>query len=422
VKKVCKFRNFKNINVNLLTNDALTVSWLGVNCIVDLSCSVTSFTSILVNLWDTHAPWATLDHRKLSSPWITPQIVTLIKQRNAARRKWNYLRTPQAWEEFRKLRNAVSNNITYSFKQFVSRLISSRQPSNILWKNLRAHGIVRDGGASVSCNIDPNLLVNYFTVPNNYTAVQINSIELEYSALSPLSREKFVFNVFTYEQIKLAFRSIKTRATGTDEVSINMIMPILEILLPCLTNIFNSSIISTVFPSCWKQALVTPVPKQRRPTDVTHFRPIRILTVFSKALDKLIYDQIVIFLNRNSLFDNFQSGFRRCHSTTTALLRISEDIRLSFGYKKCTILVLLDFSKAFDCVIHKILLAKLKYLNFSEDDINWFSSYLSDRSQRVRNDAGFSDWRNVECGVPQGSVLGPLLYSIYISDISKFFS
>ena len=125
------------------------------------------------------------------------------------------------------------------------------------------------------------------------------------------------------------------------------------------------------------------------------------------------------YLIKNNLLDKFQSAYRALHSTTTALIDITDNIYKSMDDSLITILVLLDYSKAFDCANHKLIIAKLKALGFKNSSLKWINSYLTDRSQQVITDKGESSWINLINGVPQGSILGPLLFTILVSDISS---
>ena len=139
----------------------------------------------------------------------------------------------------------------------------------------------------------------------------------------------------------------------------------------------------------------------------------------SKILEKVVYEQILEYLTLHNILDDFQSGFRKRYSTSTALLKVSEDMRMSYLRKEVVLIVSLDYSKAFDTVNHTLFLNKLRQLNFSESVVQWFKSYLSNRSQAVRDQKGnLSKFVNLNCGVAQGSVLGPLCYSLYTFDLS----
>lgn len=141
-----------------------------------------------------------------------------------------------------------------------------------------------------------------------------------------------------------------------------------------------------------------------------------------KALEKVVHGQVCEYLYKFELLDPRQSGFKKGHSTATALLKVTDDIRSAMDKRQLTTLCLFDFSKAFDSINHQLFLAKLKSIGFSESAILWFKSYLSYRQQRVvLANGSASEWAYVERGVPQGSVLGPLCFSIYMNGIPKVF-
>jgi Reverse transcriptase (RNA-dependent DNA polymerase) len=192
------------------------------------------------------------------------------------------------------------------------------------------------------------------------------------------------------------------------------------VILPTLTNIVNSSMQLGYFPNSWKRAILCPIPKIRIPVNVKDFRPISLLCTASKVLEKVVHDQILVYLNNLNLMDPLQSGYKKLYSTSTALLRVAEDIRLAIFKKEVVLIVFLDYSKAFDCVDHKLLLRKLEQLNFSASVLKWLQSYLSNRECAVKgSDGKTSKWVKLNRGVPQGSVLGPLLFSLYTHDVGK---
>lgn len=236
--------------------------------------------------------------------------------------------------------------------------------------------------------------------------------------LGPDNFDAFHFNLVSEDEVKRAIFSIKSSAIGLDKINLKFIKIILPYFLESITHFFNFCISNSVFPSVWKIAKVIPISKIKTPSELKDFRPISILPCLSKAFEIIVKNQIIMHLDSNNLNENYQSGFRTNHSTTTALLNICDDIRRNIDKKEGTLLVLLDFSSAFISVDHIILLTKLfqKY-KFSFLALKLIKSYLSDRSQAVFVNNEISNFQNLFLGVPQGSVLGPLFFSIFINDI-----
>ena len=227
-------------------------------------------------------------------------------------------------------------------------------------------------------------------------------------------------NYTTYDEVQKTILNLGNDcSSGHDNIPIKFLKPVVDQITSPIVHIINTSVDKDISPDSWKVARVCPIPKINNPVTVKDFQPISILPVLSKVHEKVTLSQLLNYIEKSAVYNPTQSVFRKGHSTTTLLLKFRNDIRKALNWNEITVSVLIDYSKAFDTINHKTLLEKLVSLNFSNRAIKIVMSYLTNRHQYVKIDNQTSPKSPVHFGVPKGSILGPILFKIYVAELSS---
>ena len=236
--------------------------------------------------------------------------------------------------------------------------------------------------------------------------------------MSTKTDQKFIFKAVSRHEVEQQLKSVKrNKATGLDDLPPGLIKDSAELISAPLAHLINLSLKTSIFPTDWKAAKVIPTHKSGAHSNPDNYRPISVLPVISKIIEKIIHRQLITFLDKNHLLTKFQFGFRPKLSTEYAATILLDSIRDNVYKGRLVGAVFVDLSKAFDTVSHAMLLDKLPLYGVEGKELEWFKDYLFFRKAKVAYNGCFSQENALLTGVPQGSILGPLLFLVLFNDV-----
>ena len=431
-KQHCKktVRPLRSIDIAKFSADVLA-SPLYSSHALNLSDYLGLFKSTISSLLDKHAPLKTINcPLNVRKPFVTPEILKAKSVRSRLEKIYRRSKSSSDRDKFKSQSRLVAK-ITEAKKNYYKELISkSTSNPRKLWSCLNSLLHRSSSSSAVPLSSSPSSLASSFL---QFFSDKI--IKLQASIISdgtsphcdPFSPPPILshFPLASEAEVRSAILHSSDSTCSLDFIPTKLLKSCLDAFILPITKLINLSILESTVHSEFKHALVTPLLKKHSlpKDDLSSYRPISNLHFISKVLERIIHTRLLCHLSQFPAFPAHQSAYRKFHSVETALLKIQNDLLLSIDKKRISALVLLDMSAAFDNVDHQILLSRLS-INFGIRDsaLNFLSSYLSNRTQAVVIDSSISSPAFCSSGVPQGSVLGPLLFTLYTAPLSDILS
>jgi hypothetical protein len=428
--KTIQFRKYKTIDQDALKKD-LQESELFSSPRDNLEELVCQYNAVLTDVLDRHAP---VQEKKIAlkpeSPWYTEVLRSEKRKRRKLERKWRKTGSPADRKLYREQCSHTNKLMTDAKTQYYSEMVNNSSGQKELYKVINR--IMHKNTDQPLPKHDSDMeLADRFVDFFQDKIEKIRTALATANANEPVEKESIncdenltkltSFTPMTEEEVRKIIVKSANKSCALDPIPTWLVKDTLDILLPVITSIINKSLSTGEVPPSMKNALVIPILKKilLDCEILKNFRPVSNLSFLSKVTEKAVSIRTDEHTQNNNLDNKFQSAYKTKHSTETALLRVQNDILVAADDHKVGLLILLDLSAAFDTIDHDGMLTNLKCIHGIDGTaLNWYKSYLSDRYQSVIINGAKSKPKKLACGVPQGSILGPEMYTKYTKPLT----